>query len=200
MANLCEKLLTQCIGADCANPIYSGVESVAWIGNKSEATFTYDTTYPNTITAITLTSGAALYPVQQLGKTPFTGTTTSLEEGNVSNKFTNNFAFVVPDNSVSAAEILDNLANGKFFAIIKNEYNGSDDTGTFQVYGAKKGLVASAIDNDKYSEDTDGGWAITLTETGTPNSALFLVYGADAAETQAYIDTLVADCGDGSDD
>lgn len=202
MANLCEKLLNACIGADCSNPIYSGIDSNAWLFNKSEVSFTYDETNPNIITDFvmaTYTDGsddvtAHGYTVQQLGKTPYTGTNTTMVEGNVSNKFTNNFAFVIPDNSPAAAEVLDNLANGKFVAVIKNEYDGSDHRGQFQVYGAKKGLVASAMENDKYSEDTDGGWAITLTETGTPSSAIFLEHKTDTVvDTEDYLNTLV-DC------
>lgn len=205
MANLCEKLLGACIGADCSNPIFSGLESGAYIGNKSEWTFTYDENNKNIITTMTPKTygegsseyNAVLYSVQQLGKTPYTGTNTSLVEGNVSNKFTNNFNFVVPDNSPKAAEILDNLANGKFFAIIANEYDGSDGKGKFQIYGAKKGLVASAIDNDKYSEDTDGGWGVTLTETGTPNSAIFVEHknASQEVDTAEYLESLV-DCGE----
>ena len=42
MANICEKLLAGCIGADCDNPIFAGMEAKAWIFNKSEiASFTY---------------------------------------------------------------------------------------------------------------------------------------------------------------
>lgn len=198
--NFCEKLLTQCIGASCDNPIYSGIDSTAWLANKKEITLTYDTDFPNIVTDITMAEGAGLYEVTQLGKTPFTGTNTTMVEGNIANKFDNNFAFLIPDNSPNAAEIIDNLANGKFVAIIRNEYTGSDGLGSFQVYGAKKGLQASAIENDKYSEDTEGGWAVTLTETGTPNSAIFLVHGADDTATQTYINTLVVDCEDGSGD
>lgn len=206
--NLCEKLIAGCIGADCDNPVFSGMESKAYIFNKSEiASLTYDQTNPNVITAITMKvieegSGgdpdvmAVGYTISQLGKQPFNGTNTSLTEGNTSNKFTENFAFVVPDNSPAAAMLLDNIANGKFVVVVKNEYTGSDGRGQFQVFGAKKGLVATAMERDAYSEDNDGGWAVTLTAENTPNSALFIEHktGTDV-DTEAYLDSLV-DCGD----
>lgn len=200
MANLCEKLLAGCIGADCDNPVFAGMESKAWIFNKSEiASFTYDSQNPNLITDITMkeiSSGvnAVGYTITQLGKTPFTGTNTALVEGNASNRFTETFNFIVPDNSPAASMLLDNIANGKFVVVAKNEYTGSDSKGAFQVYGAKKGLVATAMERDAYGEDADGGWAVTLTSENTPNSALFF-YKTDAATTESTLDALV-DCGD----
>lgn len=206
--NLCEKLLAGCIGADCDNPVFSGMESKAYIFNKSEiASLTYDQTNPNVITAITMkeitpASGsdpavmAVGYTISQLGKQPFNGTNTSLTEGNTSNKFTENFAFVVPDNSPAAAMLLDNIANGKFVVVVKNEYTGSDGRGQFQVFGAKKGLVATSMERDAYSEDNDGGWAVTLTAENTPNSSMFIEHKTSAdVDTEAYLDSLV-DCGD----
>ena len=200
MANLCEKLLAGCIGADCDNPVFAGMESKAWIFNKSEiASFTYDSQNPNLITDITMkeiSSGvnAVGYTITQLGKTPFTGTNTALVEGNAANKFTETFNFIVPDNSPAASMLLDNIANGKFVVVAKNEYTGSDRKGAFQVYGAKKGLTATAMERDAYGEDADGGWTVTLTSENAPNSALFF-YKTDAATTESTLDALV-DCGD----
>ena len=180
MANLCEKLIGACIAADCENAPFTGMGSVAYIANKSEiASVTYDQSNPNLVTAITMkeiSSGvdAVLYKIQQLGKTPFTGTQTSLVEGNTSNKFTETFAFVCPDNSPTAANLLDNIANGKFVVIAQNEYTGSDNAGGWQIYGLKKGLTCSGMERDPYSDDNDGQWAVTLTSENTPNSAIFI--------------------------
>lgn len=205
MGNICQKVITSCVGADCNNPIFKGMEGKAWIFNKSEiASMTYDQTNTNLITAITMATydddGTDVayvgYTIDQLGKTPFTGTTTSMTEGNVANKFTETLAFIVPDNSPTAAMLLDNVANGKFVVVVENEYDGTDNKGKFQVYGAKKGLVCSAMERDAYSDDTDGGWSVTLTAEGTPNSALFIEHktGTDV-DTKSYLDSLV-DCGD----
>lgn len=198
--NLCEKLLAGCIGADCDNPIFSGMESKAWIFNKSEiASLTYDTQNPNIVTNITMKEvsagvDAVGYTISQLGKQPFSGTNTSMVEGNTANKFNEVFSFVVPDNSPAAAMLLDNIANGKFVVVVKNEYTGSDNKGVYQIYGAKKGLVATSMERDAYGEDTDGGWAVTLTAENTPNSAMF-VYKTDLQTTETFLDSIT-DCGD----
>ena len=135
---MCEKLIGSCIAADCQNPIFTGIDSRAYIFNKKDITFDIPTKAdPNVYTTITMRSyipegetdpvTAVGYTIDQLGKTPFTGTNTALVEGNAANKFTETLNFVVPDNSPAAAMLLDNIANGKFVVIVKNEYTGSDE-------------------------------------------------------------------------
>ena len=201
MANLCEKLIAGCVGADCDNPIFEGMEAKAYIFNKSEiASFTDDASTPanpNLKTAIVMKENDGVsytgYTITQLGKTPFTGTNTTLTEGNVANTFTETFNFVVPDNSPTAAMLLDNIANGKFVVVAKNSYEGSDRKGQFQIYGAKKGLVCTAMERQAYSDDNNGGWAVTLTAEKTPTSALFLEHKTnDTVDTETYLDSLVS--------
>ena len=145
MANLCEKLLTACISASCDNPIYTGIDSTAYIFNRSEvdliltdASANKDASNPNIYKSIVMKENEGVaytgYKIVQTGKTPFTGTQTEMTEGASANKWTNTLQFSVQDNSPAAAMILDNLANGKFVVVIGNEYTGSDER-TRQGYG-----------------------------------------------------------------
>lgn len=211
MSNLCNKVITSCIAADCENPIFKGIESIGYVFNKSEIVSmsveynktTNPTGSPNVITEIVMDTyeddgqdvSYTGFEVKQLGKTPFTGTTTSMAEGNVMNTFTETVTFVVPDNSPVAAMLLDNIANGKFVFVLKNEYNGSDTRGSYQVFGAKKGLVCTAMERDAYSDDTNGGWQVTLTAEGCPNSAMFLEHKTSTTvDTADYLKTITDDC------
>ena len=45
---------------------------------------------------------------------------------------------------------------------------------------------------DKYSEDTEGGWAVTLEEQKTPKSALFL-FKTSYEATKTAVNTLTAE-------
>lgn len=190
MADKCAKLIRDCITASCENPVFAGMEQTAYIFNFSETTVTIpEGGDPNIITDIVVEADTNGYQIQQLGKTPFTGTNTAMVEGNIANKFTETINFVVPDNSPLAANILDNVANGKFIVVVENLYEGSDKKGKFQVYGAKKGLVATAIERDAYSEDNDGGWAVTLTGENAPLSAMFF-YKTDIATTRQTLKSL----------
>lgn len=203
MSSLCEKLINGCIAADCSNPIYTGIESVAYIFNRSQIeSFTFDQTNPNIVTAINMAEVSegvdyVGYKIEQLSKTPFTGTTTTMNEGTVQNTFTEAVSFVVPDNSPAASMILDSIANGSFVVVLVNEYEGSDSKGKYQIFGSKKSLKCTACERDAYGDDTQGGWAVTLTAEGTPKSAVFVHHettpGTD--DTKTYLESLV-DCGD----
>lgn len=202
---LCEKKIQGCIALDCENPIYAGMESGAFIFNKADVTnISYEQITvgtetkdnPNMITGITLGTGAVGYRIEQFGKTPYTGSNTSMTEGNAMNKFTETFNFIVSDNSEKASrELLDNLANGTFIAVVRNQYKGSDGRSEFQVYGAKKGLKAASMDNDKYAEETDGGWAVSLASENVPTSAVFIEHKTgDDVDTLSYLQNLAPAC------
>ena len=130
-----------------------------------------------------------------LGNTPFTGTTTSFVSGTYQNTFTNTVQFVVLDNGPDVCEsVIDALANGRFVMILENTFKGlnkesNKGDAAFQIYGYTQGLAASAIENDKYSEDTNGGWLVTLQETKASKSGMFL-YKSDYATTKKMFETL----------
>lgn len=199
--NICEKLISTCISADCDNPIFTGIEQVAYIFNfKDVIGYSPDPSTnpanPNLITELELAEvsegvTATGYRILNLGKTPFTGTNTAFAAGNISNKFTETVSFVVPDASATAAQLVDNLANGKFVVILENSYEGSDGTGKFQIYGLRKGLTASDISRDPYSNDTDGAYVITLTSENVPNSGLYLQHTDD---TRTYLNSITDSC------
>ena len=194
----CSKTIKQCIKASCSKPVFSGVDSTGWIFNKRDVTPVYETVgneeNQHKVTAFTMATGAKGYEVQQLGKTPFTGTMTEMVEGTNMNTFTNTLSLVVPDNSLDVSEnIIDNLANGQFIVILANSYNGSDGMSKYQIFGLSKGLTASAITNDKYSEDTNGGWAVTLTEENVGVSGVFF-YDTNLTTTKQTIESYIAPC------
>jgi len=198
---LCEKLIGACIAADCDNPVFEGAEPKAWIWNKTDvASITYDTQDANIITDISMrvieegqgTDPDVLahgYTISQLGKTPFSGSNTSMVEGNYGNTFTETIQFLVPDNSPAASALLDNMAGGKFFLVMENQYDGSDSKGKFNAYGAKKALTCTAMERQLYSDDSMGGWLVTLTAEKQPTSGVF-VYKTDEATTRTYLDGL----------
>lgn len=196
MSNLCEKLINDCISVDCQNPIFSGVDSVGYIFNKSEITdYTTDATNGNIITAITMATSKTGFAVAQMGNQPFTGTQTEMATGTTGNKFNRTVNFIVYDNSPKASQVIDSLANGKFVFIMKNEYGGSDNKGAYEVFGLRKGLVATTITCEKYG-DNEGAWVVTLVEENAPTSAMFLCHtgtgGTD--DTATYLESLVDDC------
>ena len=195
MAKLCESLIAKAIDFACDDLIVRGLESDGLIINRSDIDFAatvFDAQNPNIIKTLVLKTGKKGYEVNQLGNTPFTGVQSTLEVGTYRNTWTHAIPIVVLSNTPDVAHnIIDGLSNGTFVVILRNKFKGSTGDAEYQVYGYTQGLVASEGTNDKYSEDTDGGWIITLQETGARMSAMFL-FNTDAETTAAAYESLKA--------
>ena len=195
MAKLCESLIAKAIDFACDDLIVRGLESDGLIINRSDIDFAatvFDSKNPNIINTLVLKTGKKGYEVNQLGNTPFTGVQSTLEVGTYRNTWTHAIPIVVLSNTPDVAHnIIDGLSNGTFVVILRNKFKGSTGDAEYQVYGYTQGLVASEGTNDKYSEDTDGGWIITLQETGARMSAMFL-FNTDAETTAAAYESLKA--------
>ena len=111
---------------------------------------------------------------------------------------TNTVNLVVLDNGPDVcANVIDGLANGEFVVILENKFKGlnkeeNPGDAAFQVYGWYQGLKPAELSNDKYSEETDGGWLVSLQEAKVPKSALFL-FKTDYETTAAAVATLTKD-------
>ena len=195
MAKLCESLIAKAIDFACDDLIVRGLESDGLIINRSDIDFAatvFDSQNPNIINSLVLKTGKKGYEVNQLGNTPFTGVQSTLEVGTYRNTWTHAIPIVVLSNTPEVVhDIIDGLSNGTFVVILRNKFKGTNGDAEYQVYGYTQGLVASEGTNDKYSEDTDGGWIITLQETGARMSAMFL-FNTDATTTAAAYEALKA--------
>lgn len=188
---LCGASIQAHIKPDCNNVITPGLEQIGVIINRNDITgYTIDEDLPNTITGITLSSAAKGHVIYQLGSQPFNGTTVAFEEGSVLNTFTNTCSFVILDNGPAVCkDVVDQIANGEFVVLFKNKFSEVDTdgnhTGYWQVMGKERGLKATGIDCDKYSDDTNSGWQITLTETKSTKSAWYFFKDSDSDTTAA---------------
>lgn len=190
----CDYKLAQNIGASCDNPQVQGLKNKGYLMNYDDIDFDSiqrDETNSLIITALTMLKGTKAYSAYVPGKTPFTGTKSELATGTYSNKFNKTASIVILDSGPDVAKnIVNNLANGKFVFIMENKYQGDDKKNTFEIYGLEQGLTASEITNEKYSEDTDGGWAVTLVEENAPSSGIFLFKDSIKA-TRTLLDSLL---------
>jgi len=193
MSNICESILSKDINFACDDLVTKGVESDGLIINRSDVDFSatvFDTEHSNIIKTLVLKSGKKGYEVQQYGNTPFTGTKTDLVVGTYRNSWTHEIPIAVLANTPDVCEnIIDGMANGTFILILKNKSKGADGKAEYQVYGYAQGLVASAGTAEKYSDDTEGGWLMTLQETAAPKSAMFF-FNTDSTTTAAQYESL----------
>lgn len=195
MTTSCDSIIAKAIQANCDNPLVRGMEPDGVIINRGDIDFAkcvFSSDNKNTITTLLLKAKKQGYPVVQLGQTPFTGTQTTLTTGTYHNTFQNQIQIVVLDNGPEVAQdIIDGLANGSFVMILRNLTKGAKGEAEYQVYGYYQGLHATEINNEKYSEDTDGGWLVTMQESAAPKSALFF-FDTDSTTTQAKYQSLMS--------
>lgn len=192
MAGICESLLKADIVVDCDNMITKGLEEDGLIINRKHIDFakTVFGDTKNVIKTLVLKKGQKGYSVVCPGSTPFTGTKTSLVKGTYKNKWDSELPIVVLNNGPQVCQdIIEGLADGTFVVILRNKHKGAGGDAEYQVYGYYQGLAAETIENDKYSEDTDGGWLVTLKETGSPKAAMFY-FNMDADTTATQFETL----------
>ncbi len=122
--------------------------------------------------------------------TPFNGTLIEAVVGTYKTKWNKTVAFVVLNSGPDVShDIIDKLANGKFVIVLENVFAGADSKNKFEVYGFEQGLKLTAGSRDLYSDDTDGGWAVTLQEQNAPSSGLFLFSESETA-TRALLAAL----------
>lgn len=195
---LCDDVIKREITVNCKDPIVPGLESEGVIINRADIDFSaskVSADRSNVLESLVLKQGKKGYKCIQAGNTPYTGTSVALAVGTYRNTFTNTVNFVVLDNDPDVcSDIIDGLANGTFVVVLENKHKGNaktENTGdaAFQVFGWYQGLKAAEITGEKYSEDTDGGWAVSMQETKAPKSGVFL-YKTSYEATKAMFDSL----------
>lgn len=195
MTKLCETLISKDIDVACDDMVVRGLEPDGIIINRDDVDFgatEFDETNKNIIKTLVLKSGKKGYNVVQTGSTPFTGAQSTLNVGTYRNSWTHAIPIAVLANNPDVCEsIIDALSNGQFILILRNKTKGSK--GEYQVYGYAQGLVASEGTNEKYSEDTDGGWLMTLQETNTPKCAMFFYDTSDEQTATKYQSLLTGE-------
>lgn len=194
-AESCDYQLAADLAANCTVKPVKGIKSHGFIMNYNDVDFeatTRDATNPNIVKSLILKTGKKAYKMYVPGKSPYTGTKKSLSAGTYRNRFNKDVSIVILDNGPEVAHnIIDQLANGTFVIVLENKFPGSDNKNTFEIYGLEAGLTATALDDDKYSDDTEGGWLATLQEENAPTSGIYL-YSESIAATRTALDSLVS--------
>lgn len=191
---LCDSYISKDILMNCDSVLTKGFEEDGIIINRGHIDFakTVFGDKKNIIKTLVLKSGYRGYEVRSAGATPFTGATTSMVKGTYKNTWNSSVPIIILDNSPEVVEdIVEGLANGTFVVILRNKTKGVNGDSEYQVYGYHQGLMAETVENDKYSEETDGGWLATLQETGSPKAAMFL-FNTDAETTGKAFESLKA--------
>lgn len=194
-AESCDYQLAADLAASCTVKPVKGIKSHGFIMNYNDIDFeatSRDENNPNIVKSLILKTGKKAYKMYVPGKSPYTGTKKSLSAGTYRNRFNKDVSIVILDNGPEVAHnIIDQLANGTFVVVLENKFPGSDNKNTFEIYGLEAGLTATAMDDDKYSDDTEGGWLATLQEENAPTSGIYF-YSESIAATRTALESLVS--------
>ncbi len=191
----CDYRLAADLAANCDVKPVKGIKSHGYIMNYDDIDFgatARSTQNPNIVENLILKTGKKAYRMYVPGKSPYTGTKKSLSAGTYRNRFNKDVSIVILDNGPDVSHnIIDQLANGTFVIVLENKFAGKDGKNTFEIYGLESGLSATALDDDKYSDDTEGGWLATLQEENAPTSGIYL-FNESLTGTRAALESLVS--------
>lgn len=196
----CDTKIAQDIALDCDNMSQKGVEAEGVIINYADINKAGCTRTGNILSALALASGAKGYKITVPENSPFNGTLIEANVGTYRTKFNKTVAFVVLNSGPDVThDIIDKLANGRFVIVLRNKFAGANGKNTYEVYGFEQGLTLTGGTRDLNSDDTDGGWSVTLQEQQAPSSGLFL-FDTDLAKTKTLVETLLGTTSDGDGD
>lgn len=191
----CDYRLAADLAANCDVKPVKGIKAHGYIMNYNDVDFestSRNTQNPNIVENLILKTGKKAYRMYVPGKSPYTGTKKSLSAGTYRNRFNKDVSIVILDNGPDVSHnIIDQLANGTFVIVLENKFPGKDGKNTFEIYGLESGLTATALDDDKYSDDTEGGWLATLQEENAPTSGIYL-FNESLTGTRAALESLVS--------
>lgn len=191
----CDYKLAADLAASCSVKTVKGIKAHGYIMNYDDIDFescARDAANPNIIKSLILKTGKKAYKMYVPGKSPYTGTKKSMVAGTYRNRFNKDVSIVILDNGPDVSHnIIDQLANGTFVIVLENKFAGADGKNSFEIYGYEAGMSATALEDDKYSDDTEGGWLATLQEENAPTSGLFL-YNESLSATRTSLESLVS--------
>lgn len=190
----CFSTLGASIMNDCNENKGKGFEGKAWIVDRSSIDWDSVIRTGNVLSDIPLLTGKKGYEVHYPGKTPFTGATDTISELAFGTVVDRSVPILLAADSPLNNKSVDELRASSYVLILEKKAKGipGPDYGkqAFKVFGFEQGLYVTEGTQDYYSDDSNGGWLLTLTEAQAPTSGLFL-FKTDYTTTKTALDTLL---------
>lgn len=178
---------------DCGNQVVKGIYGEGWLFRQSEfklsvpVKWTSEISKPlngtkmfNGLKERISGSGAKLAKIIVPSRTAFSGTKTEFSPGTYENTFTKTVSFVLLNQGpVVAQKMIYPLANYNDWVIILQRKDDGDTpgfvAGAFEVYGAEQGLKLTEAASEPWSDDTRGGWQVTMQEDGAKYPGIYFL-------------------------
>jgi len=185
-------LITLGLSPDCDNPLIAGVNDRLILFNKSEvSSIGYNVTNTEIVESITLTSAAVGYAFQ--GQNFSNEPSSRAVVGRYAKRVEHQVDFLIFGESGAVKAQLNKMLQGKFVAVVQNNFEGTDGDAAFTMYGTTQGMQVMEMEQLKYDQETLGAYRISLKsydqalEAKLPNA----VHITDLSTTLAMIDALL---------
>lgn len=177
--------ITKNISSTCETQPIAGTEVKAWIGNRLDATMTYDGTDVSMITDIQMALTTKLYVLTGVKKLLNPGSSLVVAEDRA-DKYQHKFNFQGFEFLAEDVENIDALND--LFVVVEMKNKGATGEGTFRAFGVKNGLYKTSM--EWTANDIDGAIAVELTNQDGSNEDYpwYTVFDIDYATTLAMLE------------
>jgi hypothetical protein len=176
--------ITKDIASTCENQPIPGVEVKAWVGNRLEATITYDVTNPSKITDISMASTKKLYTLTGVKKLLNPGSSLIVAPDRA-DRYQHKFNFQGFEFTCDDVENIDALND--LFVVVEMIDKATGGDGTFRGFGIQNGLYKTSL--EWTANDIDGAIAIEMANEEGANEPYpwWTVLDTDYATTLAML-------------
>lgn len=178
----CTEGIAKDIASTCLTQPIGGTEVKAWIGNRSEMTFTYDVTNTSLITAIAVAVTKQLYTLTGVKNLLNPGSSLVTAEDRA-NRWSHKFSFQGFEFDAASQENIDALSDIVVIVEMKNKIG---DDSTFRVFGAKNGMFPTS--DEWTANDIDGARAVEVASLETASEP----FSKNNYQATDYATTLAA--------
>lgn len=190
----CSTILKNSILNDCTEDFGKGLEQDSYLINRADLDMSATTITGNIISALALKSGKKAFKVHSPSSTAYTGTTSEGAKTNFGSTVDKTVPILLMANSPKNAETVDSLRDGKYILIVENVAKGAatetKGNQAFEVYGYEQGLTFESFTKDPYSDDSNGGYIVTMKELQAKSSAIFY-FKTDPDTTRASLESML---------
>lgn len=189
--NACAENLGANILNDCNDDYGKGVEKIVYIIKKEDIDRKASKITGNVISTLVLRTGKKAYTASAPSNTPFSGLTYEDQNATIGMSFNKTIPIVMLADSPTNALNVSALKQNKYVIIYENNNKGANGEQAFAVIGWEQGAVGQNATLDKYSDDTQGGWAVDMIEEGAKSPQIFF-FSTDYETTKAALDSLLS--------
>ena len=193
MAKSCITTLASDILNDCNEQYGPGIERTIYAISRNAIDFDASTREGHLITNLQALAGGSNrgykigYPSTE---TP--AITVTDQNPPIGTSFEKVLPITLLADSPKNAEAIMALKSDKYVFIYENTVKGDKGDQAFPVIGWEQGAVARDANLDKSNEDTQGGWAVNITESRAKTSQIFF-FKTDYATTKAALESLCSE-------